>query len=80
MKCRKCGEEMEKMADRFGKSWFCYDCGYGLIIPHKLRGIIWSLLYSLKYFFTDFRTVMHVVKEKLRKRNETSFRSIRRII
>ena len=68
MNCSKCGRQMEKMVDRFGKSWFCYNCGRGIIIPHKLRSGIWNFLYGLKYFFTDFRKVMSGAREALKRR------------
>lgn len=67
--CSKCGEVMEKMVDRFGKSWFCYNCGRGIIVPHKLRSRIWSLLYSLKYFFTDFRKAIFEIRQALVERS-----------
>jgi len=70
MICRKCGKEMDgPHKDRFGKSWFCYNCGHGVIIPYKLRGIFWNLLYSLKYFFMDFRKIMGYAKQKLGRIN-----------
>lgn len=67
LKCIKCGREMNYLKSKTSESWFCWYCNHGIIKPRLWIGRLWNILYGLKTFFMDFRTIMRNAKENLRR-------------